>query len=105
MTDFSKLKSAAKKAAKTRTSRLAAPPPMHEASDNLEAPETAPAAPERRRSRIDARTTRRTNRTIQFATRVSPEFDERIRAIAVREGKMLVQILEEALDAYEKAAR
>ncbi|KIG04889.1 hypothetical protein BurMR1_3700 [Burkholderia sp. MR1] len=103
MTDFSKL--AAKTAAKTRRSTLGKPPAQEEASGNLEAPETAPAAPDRRRSRIDARTTRRTNRTIQFATRVSPEFDERIRAIAVREGKMLVQILEEALDAYEKAAR
>ena len=38
--------------------------------------------------------------------RASPEFDERTRAIAVREGTMLVQIFEETLDAYEeKAAR
>lgn len=105
MTDFSKLQKAVKTAAKTRRSALGKPPAHEEASDNLAAPETAPAAPERQRSRVDARTTRRTNRTIQFATRVSPEFDERIRAIAVREGKMLVQILEEALAAYEKAAR
>lgn len=102
MTDFSKIQ----KAAKTRRSALGKPPAKEEASDNLAAPETAPAAPERRPGRVDGRTLRRSHRTIQFATRVSPEFDERIRAIAVRDGKMLVQILEEALDAYEnKAAR
>jgi len=30
---------------------------------------------------------------------VSPEFDERIRAIAARDGLMLVEVLEKALDA------
>jgi hypothetical protein len=52
-------------------------------------------------ARIDGRTLRRSGRTVQFATRVSPEFDERIREIARREGKLLVEVLEQALDAYE----
>jgi hypothetical protein len=52
-------------------------------------------------SRIDGRTLRRSGRTIQFATRVSPEFDERIRQIARREGILLVEVLEQALKAYE----
>jgi len=34
---------------------------------------------------------------------VSPEFDNRLRSIAERDGKLLVEILEEALDAYENA--
>jgi hypothetical protein len=45
---------------------------------------------------------RRSGRTIQFATRVSPEFDERIRQIAFRDRMLLVEVLEHALDAYEK---
>lgn len=42
-------------------------------------------------------------RTLQFATRVSPAFDQRLRAIAKREKKLLVEILEDALDAYENS--
>ncbi len=51
--------------------------------------------------RMDGRTMRRSGRTVQFATRVSPEFDERIRQIAMRDGMLLVEVLERALDAYE----
>ena len=94
---------------------LGAPPPPAEASTNLQAPEippdeqqpTAPPprasmpAPQGYRSR-DARSARRTGRTIQFATRVSPEFDDRLRTIAEREGLLLVEVLERALDLYEK---
>jgi hypothetical protein len=96
MADLSKLKS--------RRSGLGAPPPAEDASENLHAPEHAPAhaapvsAPAQR---MDGRTARRSNRTLQFATRVSPEFDDRIRAIAARDGLMLVEVLERALDAYE----
>ena len=89
---------------------LGAPPTMDEASPNLTAPEVAPAAREVIReaapaptapARIDGRSARRSNRTMQFATRVTPEFDGRIRAIADRDGLMLVEVLERALDAYE----
>jgi hypothetical protein len=104
-----------------RRSSLGAPPPLAEASSNLEAPETAPppapeVAPAPRTAvvrlpehdeqeipRRDGRSARRSGRTLQFATRVSPEFDRRLRAIAERERKLLVEVLEEALDAYEQS--
>jgi hypothetical protein len=118
-------------------SRLGAPPPLTEASPNLEAPEIAPAPPAEwpqaepraakpaaavsmasRRAhpasrtsigagegvpRRDGRSARRTGRTVQFATRVSPEFDERVRVIAEEENILLVEVLERALEAYEAA--
>lgn len=55
--------------------------------------------------RIDGRTLRRSGRTVQFATRVSPEFDERIRQIAKRDGMLLVEVLEQALNALEAKRR
>lgn len=113
MADVSKLKSL-----KQRRSTLGEPPTLEEASPNLEAPEVAPAAPEaapdsvvdayadkpKRKldGRIDGRSVRRTNRTVQFATRVTPDWDARIRALAMREGVLLVEILERALDCYEE---
>jgi hypothetical protein len=81
-----------------RKSSLPAPPPVEEASPNLSAPETAPALPSKHK---DGRTARRSNRTVQFATRVTPEFNERIRDIAERDDLLLVQVLELALEAYE----
>ncbi len=83
-------------------SKLGAPPSPEEASPNLAAPEVAPAAPpvEERRRR-DGRSARKTHRTVPFATRVSPEFDNRLRDIADRDGLLLVEVLERALDAYE----
>ena len=106
MADLSKLK---------RRSTLGAPPPATEASTNLEAPETVlPPSPRvvepvsisrlplaGQGQRRDGRSARRTNRTVQFATRVSPAFDERLRDIAERDGLLLVEVLERALDAYE----
>lgn len=104
MADLTKLK---------RKSTLGAPPPITEASANLKAPEHAPPAsatdqtqpqqsgPQGRAGGHDGRRARRTGRTLQFATRVSSEFDARLRAIAEREGLLLVEVLERALDAYE----
>ena len=94
MVDVSKLK---------RRSTLPPPPAIDEASPNLQAPEHAPAAPRHAKPRLDGRSLRRSNRTVQFATRVSAEFDERIRTIAQRDNLLLVEILEKALDAYEAA--
>jgi hypothetical protein len=110
MADLTKLK---------RRSSLGAPPPLAEASPNLDAPETAPppvstaqrmavVGPAAARAgegapRRDGRSARRSGRTLQFATRVSPEFDERLRAIAERDRKLLVEVLEEALEAYESS--
>ena len=99
MADVSKLK-------QVRRS-LGAPPTIEEASPNLRAPEIAPlplpveAGAEASPRRRDARAMRRTNRTLPFATRVSPEFNNRLRDIAERDGLKLVELLERALDAYE----
>ncbi|WP_040620580.1 hypothetical protein [Rhodovulum sp. PH10] len=95
MADLSKLKK-----------RLGPPPAMTETADILQAPETAPAAPEmpRRvgRGAEDGRSARKTGRTVQFATRVSPEFDKRFRAVAKRDKLLMVDLLERSLEAYEK---
>ena len=92
MADLSKLK---------KRGTLGAPPSEDEASPNLVAPEVAPVEPQPAKRR-DGRSARRTNRTMPFATRVSPEFDNRIRDIAERDGLLLVELLERALDAYER---
>lgn len=87
---------------KLRKNKLGAPPSLDEASQNLAAPEVAPAAPvEEARPRRDGRSARKTHRTIPFATRVSPDFDNRLRDIAERDGLLLVELLELALEAYE----
>src|SRR5215213_7939164 len=94
---------------KLRRRTLGAPPPPAEASTNLEEPEIAPADPTspallrpaaetsayRRR---DGRSLRRSNRVVQLATRVTPEFDERIRTIAERDELLIVEVLERALE-------
>lgn len=83
---------------------IGTPPPLEEASPNLEAPETAPASPTppAEHSRRDGRSLRKTNRTVPFATRVSADFDNKIRDIAERDGLKLVEVLEQALEAYER---
>jgi hypothetical protein len=107
MADVSALKGLAKK------NRMGAPPPEEEASRNLDEPEIRTpvvvptlSTPQPQSSqppaRIDARSLRRTHRTIQFATRVSPEFDRRIREIAFEERRLLVEVMELALAAYER---
>jgi hypothetical protein len=119
MADLTKLK---------RRSSLGEPPTPAEASANLGAPETAPPPPpepvppsaleEPLPSRMsvmqpavrvgeggphrDGRSARRSGRTLQFATRVTPEFDDRLRSIAERDRKLLVEVLEDAIDAYEE---
>ena len=107
MADLSKLKG---------RGTLGAPPPPSEASTNLHAPEIArplsaaegaamgTAMGMERRVR-DGRSARRTGRVIQFATRVTPDFDERFRAIAERDGLLHVELLEKALMAYEAGGR
>lgn len=109
MADASKLKG-------LRRSGLGSPPALDDARTDLAFPPARTttqgdgflglaqtvsplAAPER----LDGRRMRRSGRTIQFATRVSPAFDERIRVIAQREGMLLVEVLEKALDAYERS--
>jgi len=122
MANLSKLK---------RRNTLGAPPPLEEASQNLKAPEVAPvvapSAPQPRaavtplrqpetagkgpemanhgRGRLDGRSLRKSGRTLQLATRVSWEFDDKLRHIAQRDGLKLVEVLEQGLDAYEAARK
>ena len=122
MANLSKLK---------RRSTLGAPPPLEEASQNLSAPEVAPviaptatqphtATPSLRKAemaetgqeraphgqgRLDGRSLRKSGRTLQLATRVSWEFDDKLRHIAQRDGLKLVEVLERGLDAYEAATK
>jgi hypothetical protein len=115
-----------------RRNTLGTPPPFEEASQNLQAPEivpvvTAPAVSPHSEAipvltpageqqgalpqshdaqyRIDGRSLRRTGRTLQLATRVSWEFDDKLRRIAQRDGLKLVEVLERALEAYEAARK
>jgi hypothetical protein len=93
MADASKLKRLPK-------SSLGTPPPIEEARTDLSAsPISNTPAPE---TRIDGRTLRRSGRTVQFATRVSPEFDARVREIARRDGILIVEVLERALASLEE---
>ncbi|WP_273010344.1 hypothetical protein [Alcanivorax sp.] len=39
---------------------------------------------------------------MQFATRVTPEWDDRFRDIAEERGLLLAELLEQMLDAYEQ---
>jgi hypothetical protein len=123
MADLSKLR---------RRNTLGAPPPLEEASQNLQTPEIAPVMeppaevprratvpsqepastpedatpqPPHQPLRIDGRSLRKTGRTLQLATRVSWEFDEKLRSIAQRDGLKLVEVLERALEAYEEARK
>jgi hypothetical protein len=79
-------------------------PPPEDASTTLQKPETAPARVAPAPKRLDGRTLRKTGRTVQFATRVSPEFDRRFRALAKRRGVLFTELLEEMLALAEKAA-
>ncbi|PVZ84172.1 hypothetical protein C9426_23990 [Serratia sp. S1B] len=89
---------------------LGAPPALEEAATSLMAPEVAPSPLETTETtesvvsyvRRDGRSARKTNRTLAFATRVTPEFDEEIRNIADREGLKLVEVLEDALEALKE---
>ncbi len=99
MADLSKLK---------KGKGLGAPPSLSEASPNLAAPEVAPNPPPvgepkyRTAKKIDGRTLRKTNRTVAFATRVTENFDYRVREIAESRGLKIVEVLEAALEAYER---
>jgi hypothetical protein len=85
--------------------RLGAPPPIEDTGANLKAPEIAPSpvvATVTHPKERDGRSARRTGRTVQFATRVSEEFDERFRTVCKRDSLLMVELLEKALDAYER---
>lgn len=92
---------------KLKRKGLGTPPPPEDIATSLAAPEIAPAAPEPTSVnepyiRRDGRSARKTNRTLALATRVTPDFDKEIRDIAEREGILLVEVLERALEAYKE---
>jgi hypothetical protein len=94
-----------------RRNTLGDPPPIEEASQNLQTSETTAAVvqpavlPHEGHHRIDGRSLRKTGRTVQFATKVSLEFDDKLRRIAQRDGLLLVEVLERALEAYEEVKK
>ena len=112
-----------------RRGTLGAPPPIEEASSNLDQPETAPAPPTQQFDRkvkepaarhsvdakpeaealippiIDGRTLRRKGRTVQFNARVTPEFHQRIFRLVAAEERPAVDILEDMLCLYEARVR
>lgn len=105
MADLTKLK---------RRNTLGSPPSLEEASQNLTAPEIVPTPQlvakktvvtltRSGQGRIDGRSLRKTGRTVQLATKVSPEYDEKLRLIAQRDNLNICVLLEKSLDAYEKA--
>lgn len=53
-------------------------------------------------ARIDGRSLRRTGRTIGFSTKVSPDFENRLKLYAAKHKLLIVEVLERALDALEK---
>ena len=120
MADASKLKT------KRARGGLGVPPGPDEVATSLNAPEIAPAVAAtdvqiqqadlspvhhdpvgtqtvtEAYTRRDGRSARKTNRTLAFATRVRPAFDQEIRDIAEREGLKLVEVLEKAVEAYKE---
>jgi hypothetical protein len=61
-----------------------------EASQNLQAPELAP------------RDNRFTGRSKKMGLSAKPEFHQRLKILAAKENRLMVEILEEALELYEK---
>ena len=97
-----------KKAGAAKPNRLGEAPSIEEASDNLRAPEHAPApiadaAPIDPGVKVDGRTMRRTNRTTPLATRMQEAYVNRARHLAGRDNITIGELLERAIDAYEAA--
>ncbi len=82
---------------KKRKSNLPSPPLFDEVSENI-----YPQSDIINYERIDGRSLRRTGRTVQFNTRVTPAFDMKLREIAQKEGITLAEVLEKSLVCYEK---
>ena len=76
-------------------SRLGLPPSANNIKNNLQQPELVELA-------VDGRTLKKTGRTHQLATRVTPDFYNKVRIIAARDKIKIVELLERAVEAYEK---
>ena len=78
---------------KTVNNRFGKPPQKKTEFENvLDAPETAPAKKARRK----------TGRTVQFSTRVTPEFNEEFRVIAFEKRLKKVELLELLLEEFKR---
>jgi len=78
---------------KAVNNRFGAPPQKDVENESvLDAPETAPAKKARRK----------TGRTIQFSTRVTPEFNEEFRVLAFEKRLKKVELLELLLEEYKR---
>lgn len=93
MADLSKLKNKKK-------NRFGTPPAETEISNNLSAPEAAPADSDQPAGKT-ARPARKTGRTEPFGTRVSPEFLKNFKRLAYEDDLKIVELLEKSLEAYE----
>jgi hypothetical protein len=86
---------------KPNKSRFAeGPPKPADTRGNLAQPEVAPAASPA--DRIDGRRLRATGRTVQFATRVHPDWKADLDTLARQTGKLYVELLEDALAALKR---
>ena len=83
---------------KKRKSNLP-PPPVDEISGNIHPRQPVDSASY---ERADARSFRRTGRTIQFNIRVTADFDRQVREIAQRERRTLAEVLERAMALYDQ---
>ena len=82
---------------KFKKKNLGTPPALNDAGNNLSAPEIAPVDNEY----VDGRTKRKTGRTEQLATRVTPEFHKKVKMLAARDELKIVELIEKAIDIYE----
>ena len=88
---------------KPTKSRFAeAPPAPADTRGNLDQPELAPAARAAAADRIDGRRLRATGRTVQFATRVHPDWKADLDDLARQTGKLYVEVLEDAVAALKR---
>jgi hypothetical protein len=76
--------------------KLPDPPSFEVATQNLRAPEIAPAPS------TDGRTARATGRTKQLATRVREEFYDELRLYAAEHRLKLVEVLERSFEALKR---
>lgn len=82
---------------KFKKKNLGTPPSLNEAGNNLSAPEVSPGD-----EYVDGRSVRKTGRTEQFATRVTPQFHKKVKMLAARDDLKIVEILEKAIELYEE---
>ena len=89
---------------KTAVKRFGQPPTEPTANMVPEQPEPVvdPALEIPVPQRIDGRSLRRTGRTVGFSTKVTEDWDYRLKTYAGRHNLLIVQVLEKALDALER---